>query len=130
MINLFISSPRPQKANTRKLRRDLRLLARFVEIYCRDRHDGSQRSRFEIKTHDAREIIGRELRLCPACTRLLKHAWTKRTHCPMNPKPQCKHCPQHCYRPAYRQSMKEVMRHSGRKLVLSGRLDYLFHLLG
>jgi hypothetical protein len=47
----------------------------------------------------------------------------------MDPKPACKHCPQHCYAPRYRDEIREVMRYSGRKLVMSGRVDYLVHLL-
>ncbi|NLX20763.1 MAG: hypothetical protein GXY55_03705 [Phycisphaerae bacterium] len=46
----------------------------------------------------------------------------------MNPKPMCKHCPKHCYHPRYRQAMREIMRYSGRGMVLSGQFDYLFHL--
>jgi hypothetical protein len=47
----------------------------------------------------------------------------------MDPKPMCKHCPSHCYRPSYRARIREVMKFSGRKMVLSGRLDFLLHLL-
>lgn len=53
---------------------------------------------------------------------------TTRSTYPMNPKPMCKHCPRHCYHPRYRQAMREIMRYSGRGMVLSGRFDYLFHL--
>jgi len=41
----------------------------------------------------------------------------------------CKHCPEHCYAPRYRAQIREVMRYSGPRLVLRGRLDYLWHLL-
>jgi hypothetical protein len=47
----------------------------------------------------------------------------------MDPKPACKHCPSHCYHPDYRKRIREVMRYSGRNMVLGGRLDYLYHLL-
>jgi hypothetical protein len=47
----------------------------------------------------------------------------------MNPKPMCKHCPNHCYHPTYRAKIREVMQFSGRKLLLGGRVDYLLHLL-
>jgi hypothetical protein len=47
----------------------------------------------------------------------------------MHPKPACKHCPAHCYHPTYRARIREVMKFSGRKMLLGGRLDYLFHLL-
>jgi hypothetical protein len=94
-------------------RKDLKTLALFIRV----------------KTHDVTAIAGRELVLCESCRKLLAHAFVKRSHCPMHPKPACKHCPSHCYHPAYRAQIREVMRFSGRKMVLGGRLDYLFHLL-
>ena len=49
--------------------------------------------------------------------------------CPMSPKPSCKHCPSHCYHPTCRARIREVMKFSGRRLVMTGRLDLLFHVL-
>ena len=66
-----------------------------------------------MKTHDVQAIAGRAVNLCPECMKLLTHAFIKRTHCPMNPKPACKHCPSHCYHPTYRAQIREVMRFSG-----------------
>lgn len=114
-------------AKTRKLRKDLRLLAVFVRIFCDRRHGGRLRRPFELATHDVERICRRRPALCAECSRLLAHAFVKRSLCPLDPKPMCKHCPQHCYVPAYRERMREVMRESGRALILSGRLDYLFH---
>jgi Nitrous oxide-stimulated promoter len=113
----------------KQLRRDLRILGRFIGIYCNDQHSSLAREPARMKTHDVAGITGKELVLCEGCLRLLTHAWTKRTHCPMDPKPMCKHCPKHCYRPDYRKQIQEVMRHSGMKMVLGGRLDYLLHYL-
>lgn len=108
---------------------DLRTLALFIHIYCRYKHMEQPKSIVEMKTHDVQLIAGRPIVLCPECTKLLAHAFIKRTHCPMHPKPACKHCPSHCYHPTYRAQIREVMKYSGKKLLLSGRLDYLFHLL-
>jgi hypothetical protein len=112
-----------------ELRKDLKTLALFISIYCRYRHEGTERHPVQMKTHDVQAIAGRAVDLCPECMKLLGHAFIKRTHCPMDPKPACKHCPNHCYHPAYRAQIREVMRFSGRKMFLAGRLDYLFHLL-
>src|SRR5262245_19536861 len=112
-----------------ELERDLRTLAMFISLYCRYRHEDAAKAAVEMKTHDVEKIARRPILLCPECTKLLIHAFVKRTHCPMDPKPQCKHCPNHCYAPVYRTQIQEVMRFSGRKLFLAGRLDYLFHLL-
>jgi hypothetical protein len=111
------------------LTRDLKTLAVFIGIYCRGRHAAAARSPVELKTHDVAAIAGRPVELCPECRKLLTHAFVKRTHCPMHPKPQCKHCPVHCYHPTYRAQIREVMKYSGRRMVLTGRLDYLVHLL-
>jgi hypothetical protein len=110
------------------LNHDLRTLAVFIDIYCRHKHADAPRQRVSLTTHDAERIAGRELHLCEDCRKLLAHAFVKRSHCPMDPKPMCKHCPDHCYHPTYRARMQEVMRFAGRKSVLSGRLDFLFHL--
>ena len=112
-----------------ELLRDLKTLALFIDLYCRHKHAQAERMPAELRTHDVALIAGRTIVLCPECTKLLAHAFVKRTHCPMDPKPMCKHCPNHCYHPTYRAQIREVMKFSGRKMVLGGRLDYLFHLL-
>ncbi len=117
-------------------RKDLRTLARFIEIYCHGRHGDEQKERVQIQhlpgfadIAGVEQIVGKDLHLCPHCRKLLLHAFVKRLACSMVPKPMCKHCPNHCYAPAYRQQIREVMKYAGRKLVLGGRVDYLFHLL-
>ncbi len=113
----------------RALRRDLKTLAKFVSLYCKHRHADRLRSPVTLKTHDLTAIAGRPLSLCPACSELLAHAFVKRTHGPMHPTPACKRCRDHCYKPAFRLEIQRVMRYSGRELLLSGRLDYLLHIL-
>ncbi len=109
--------------------RDLKTLAMFIRIYCKHKHADAQKAPVALKTHDVQAITGRPVVLCRDCAKLLAHAFYKRSVCPMNPKPACKHCPNHCYHPAYRARIRQVMKYSGRRLVLTGRLDYLFHLL-
>jgi hypothetical protein len=113
----------------RHLRRDLRILARFIAVYCDGLHPAADRTAIELKSLDVEALLREPVHLCPGCAKLLIHAFTKRMHCPLDPKPVCKHCPQHCYHPRYRAAIREVMKYSGRKLVLSGRIDYLLHLL-
>jgi hypothetical protein len=115
--------------DTRELYHDLKTLALFIDLYCRYKHPDSPRRELQLLTHDVGLIAGKTIVLCPECTKLLAHAFVKRSHCPMHPKPMCKHCPSHCYHPTYRAQIREVMKFSGRKMLLSGRLDYLFHLL-
>lgn len=117
------------KDQNKELRRDLKTLALFISIYCRYRHCDCVKNKAEMKVFDVQQIAGRPLFLCEDCHKLLIHAFIKRSHCPMDPKPMCKHCPNHCYHPTYRAQIREVMQYSGKKMLLSGRLDYLFHLL-
>ncbi|HTW94032.1 MAG TPA: nitrous oxide-stimulated promoter family protein [Tepidisphaeraceae bacterium] len=124
-----MTAPPPTPLDEIKLRGDLKTLALFIELYCRHKHAGQPRIPTDLRTHDLPRIAGHEISLCPQCTQLLTHAFVKRSHCPMNPKPACKHCPAHCYHPRYRAAIRLVMRYSGRKMLLGGRLDYLFHLL-
>ena len=111
------------------LDRDLRTLVRFIDIYCSNKHAAATREQAEVKGFDLVAMGKGPVALCTECSKLLAHALVKRSHCPMEPKPACKHCSDHCYHPAYRAKIQEVMRFSGRRLVLSGRLDLLFRLL-
>jgi len=123
-----VESPAATRRN-RRLARDLRLLARFVGAFCRSWHAGVAHTPFALKGHDVEQLCGRPVPLCDACRKLLAHAWVMRTRCPLDPKPACKKCPVHCYAPTYREQMRAVMRYAGRRLILTGRLDYLLHLL-
>jgi hypothetical protein len=118
----------PAKEDDPKVLSDLRILVKFIEVYCEGNHPEADRGQTELKTHNLHELTGHQPHLCPGCQKLLAHALVKRTVCPMNPKPQCKHCPRHCYHPTYRKQIREVMKYSGRKLVMRGRVDYLLHL--
>lgn len=113
-----------------KLRRDLRTLAKFIDVYCRRWHANSAKAAVRLKTFEVDALYGRPLRLCASCRMLLAHAFVKRALCPLDPKPACQKCPTHCYTPQYRSRIREVMKYSGRRLILRGRLQYLFHLLG
>ena len=108
---------------------DQRVLVRFIRVYCDHRHGDAAKAAFTLSGVDGRVLGKRPVALCLACRKLLAHALVKRARCPLDPKPACKHCPVHCYHPSYRQRIREVMRYSGRRLVLSGRLDMLYHLL-
>lgn len=118
-----------RRVGDRRLERDLRTLVRFVAVYCKKQHCGVAKSHPRLKTFNVAALAHEEIELCPNCMDLLTHALTKRAHCPMHPKPACKHCPSHCYHPKYRKQIQEVMRFSGKHILLTGRLDYLFRLL-
>lgn len=109
---------------TSKQLQDLKVLAKFVRIYCAAHHDGQ--GAVEI----AGELTGtfaKELVLCSDCRALFEHALLKRRNCPLEPKPTCRDCHIHCYSTEFRAKIREIMAFSGRKMILHGRLDYLWH---
>ena len=92
-----------------KQEKDIRVLATFIGTYCRGKHKS------------------RKGELCADCSGLLAYAQMKREKCPLDPKPECKHCHIHCYGKNQRAAIREVMGYSGRRLLLRGRLDLLWH---
>jgi hypothetical protein len=91
----------------RTLKGELEILTRFIQVYCNGNH-GTKRKQ-----------------LCPECSGLLAYATGRLEHCPYDPKPACKACPTHCYKPEMRKKIKEVMRYSGIHFVKRGRVDWL-----
>jgi hypothetical protein len=77
-----------------------------VEVYCKH-HDGANGS------------------LCGDCEDLLEYARERLEKCPYDPKPKCKDCETHCYRPKYREKIREVMRFSGMHFARRGRIDWM-----
>ncbi|MBU0518176.1 nitrous oxide-stimulated promoter family protein [bacterium] len=56
---------------------------------------------------------------------MLDYAILRLKRCHYHPKPPCKQCPTHCYKPDMRQRIKEVMKFSGMYYVRRGRMDWL-----
>lgn len=105
---------------------DIRTLMKFVGIYCREHHQKG-RAPFTFKLLDLKEIVKKEIPLCPDCQRLLTYGLTMRLKCPHDPKPMCKKCETQCYHGEYKNKIREVMKFSGMYLVKHGRLDLLYH---
>jgi hypothetical protein len=109
----------------KKEKRDISTLARFVTLYCRSHHE--ERTPFEFKAPGLENLFKKPFELCAECAKLLKYGLTMRLLCPQEPKPMCKKCPDPCYRPEYRDKIREVMRFSGIYLVKRGRVDLMYH---
>lgn len=85
-------------------------LAALLGLYCRGRHGG-----------------GREL--CGGCRELLEYAETKLEKCRFgNAKPRCSQCAVHCYRPAMRERIREVMKFAGPRMVTRHPILAVRHL--
>ena len=110
---------------SRKEKADIRVLVRFIALFCRKKHDG-EKEPFAIEAALLKDVV-RPVELCPDCAKLLKYGLSMRLRCPHVPKPQCKKCNAPCYREEYREKIREVMRFSGMLLIKRGRLDLLYH---
>ncbi len=95
--------------------KDIDVLRQFIEIYCRTKHKNAEKSTYL------------DVELCSECRETLEYAVHRREVCPLDPKPTCKNCEIHCYKPDQRQRIKDIMRHSGMYVILHGRLDLIFH---
>ena len=108
----------------RQQSKDIRLIGTFVETYCAGKHGRIDRARFVMP-----DGLGYRL-LCADCAGFMEYAITKRLNCPLEAdKPSCKRCRIHCYSGPQRDKIRVVMAYAGRKLIVRGRIDYLWHYL-
>lgn len=85
-------------------------VAAMVRLYCAEHHD-------------------RPDDLCPRCATLLSYSHARLDACPYGAgKPTCRECPVHCYRPAEREAMRDVMRWSGPRMLLRHPWLAIVHL--
>jgi hypothetical protein len=88
----------PQESSSPRLLSERLTIQLMISIYCHDHHQNS---------------------LCPDCTRLLTYAFQRIEKCPFGvEKPTCARCPIHCYKPATRQQVRQVMRYAGPRMLL------------
>ena len=116
-------------ALSRKEKKDIRILIRFVHIFCLEKHRGNSKQPFSPPLEEVDPHIDGRVWLCESCSELLAYGIRKRFRCPHNPKPMCKKCEAQCYSRDYRERVREVMKFSGPYLIKRGRLDLLYHYL-
>ncbi|MCL2761246.1 MAG: nitrous oxide-stimulated promoter family protein [Desulfuromonadales bacterium] len=108
--------------------KDLNTLAKFIEIYCNSKHQN-----FNLKSVNKADKLHIDLKseyhLCPDCIELLNYSADKRIKCPLTPKPPCNKCNVRCYSDSYREKIREIMKYSGKKMILKGRFDYILRYL-
>lgn len=92
--------------NDALIKKEMKTLSRFVQVYCNAHHQTKKGA------------------LCEDCNRLLQYARKRLEKCPYDPKPKCKDCETHCYKPEYRAQIKRIMRYSGMHFIRRGRLDW------
>jgi len=95
--------------NGRRIRRERATIAAMIRIYCRKNHAGGKG-------------------VCEDCQALLDYAMCRLDRCVFGEeKPTCAQCPVHCYKPAMRERVREVMRFSGPWMILYHPILTLFH---
>jgi hypothetical protein len=91
-------------------KREARTLEAMALIFCRGTH-------------------GTSGSLCPECTELLEYALARLDKCRFKEeKPVCGQCPVHCYKPAMRERIRQVMRYAGPRLMFRRPGLALLHL--
>lgn len=111
---------------THKERKDLRVLAQFTSVYCKVHHV-AKKAPLQSDTPIFTNLKVDKYPVCDSCRDFLFYAIERRLRCPLDPRPVCKHCHVHCYKPDYREKVREIMRFSGKYLMMRGRLDLLWH---
>lgn len=94
-----------------RLERERKTVEIMIHIYC-EGHHGSNDS------------------LCNDCKELAEYADHRLDKCPYgSSKTTCAKCPIHCYKPEYRQRIKEVMRYAGPRMTFKHPILAIHHLL-
>jgi Nitrous oxide-stimulated promoter len=95
----------------RRRKQERKTIEAMIALYCRRQH-----------------ASGGDL--CPECAALADYARQRLEKCPFgDQKPTCATCPIHCYKPACRAQVREVMRYAGPRLLLRRPVLTIRHLL-
>ncbi|MGN0479937.1 MAG: nitrous oxide-stimulated promoter family protein [Lachnospiraceae bacterium] len=91
--------------------REKKLVSQMIALYCRKKHGGRHA-------------------LCEECAELDGYARQRSDKCPfMETKTFCVNCKVHCYKPAMREKIREVMRFSGPRMIFSHPITALRHVI-
>ncbi len=94
-----------------RMERESATVGKMIAMYCRHHH-GSRQG------------------LCDSCRMLLDYAVDRLRHCPDGEaKTSCRKCVRHCYAPAHRQRIREVMRYVGPRMIFHHPLAAIRHIV-
>ncbi|MBT8040850.1 MAG: nitrous oxide-stimulated promoter family protein [Gammaproteobacteria bacterium] len=103
----------PMDSLNGRLAREHKTLVCMTHLYCADHHPGNPAAD-----------------LCPECQALMDYAERRLAKCPYGTrKPTCAKCPIHCYKPAPKAQVRDIMRYAGPRMTWRHPLLSLFHLL-
>jgi len=90
--------------------REKNTVSKMIRLYCRLKHG----------------VFGS---FCSECKQLESYAHARLEHCPFGEvKPACQNCTVHCYKPEYREKIREVMRFSGPRMLFFHPIEAIRHL--
>ena len=85
-----------------KRQEEMQVAGELIRLFCRKRH----------------MAVGSADGLCPACHAVYAYAMERLRRCPrMAEKTFCSECPIHCYRPAEREQIRQIMRYAGPRML-------------
>jgi hypothetical protein len=94
-----------------KAKREIKTLRVMIEIYCRDKH-------------------GTKGQLCSNCEELFNYARERIVNCKLgDQKTTCAQCKIHCFKPIYREQIRQVMSYAGPKMIFKHSYLAFCHLL-
>ena len=94
-----------------KRQREKQTVAEMIALYCRKHH-------------------GTKGALCPECQALRDYAWQRSDKCPfMETKTFCSNCRVHCYKKDMREKIRQVMRFSGPRMLLTHPVMAIRHVV-
>ena len=100
-----VSAPHP------RMKRERKTIELMIALYCREHHNTKHRP-------------------CDQCRELLEYALLRLDNCPFQEnKTTCGNCPIHCYKPAMREKIREVMQYAGPRMIRHHPLLALGHVL-
>lgn len=83
-----------------RFEREKKTLMTMIALYCKDHHQSQPA-------------------LCGDCGALQEYALTRLERCKYGPdKPKCAACTTHCYKPAMRAAVRDVMKYAGPRMLV------------
>lgn len=96
----------------RRIEREKSVVRQMITIYCHTHHDHPEEG------------------VCDDCYNLLNYAFQRLDHCPKeNKKSSCRKCEIHCYSPANREKIREIMRYVGPRMIFIHPLSAIRHVI-
>lgn len=96
----------------KKREREKKVVEEMIRLYCHKKHGTKKKE------------------LCEDCQKLRDYAFHRSDVCPfMKEKTFCSNCKVHCYAPAMKEKIREVMRFSGPRMILHRPIMAIHHVI-